>query len=322
MKFDLTIYFLLTKFCFRVMRPVVTHDVLVRGFAQGSITDSADDNGRRARLFGGADSIQQQPYDSSEDFSLHPLLQQVRLRLFAPQQQRAVLQSPLSAAADRSSELMLRFCAATSATLPHHKLATLRAEAASPDSFPIDWLDLPAIAHSYKLDLHAVQPSGNEKNVSALAGFQEGSSLPIKMKEGVTNRPVHGESTCEYSAVSASSRSLDAAARSTDGSGIAKLVHVAQQPRAPQGAIGRCSSMREVGIHHKPRHSATTPITSSPRLPQCANSRASSFAASPRDSHERQMRGSSVSAIKDSFIRRYSKTEVSPNSPPAAADVH
>lgn len=146
-------------------------------------TTGASGNGDLAGTPFTGDSIAEQPYDSNDDFTLHPLLQKIRHSLLYPSKQSALLQyqsdalrSPTrhEASKDRNGWHLLQFCAGTSAAFPHHKLATVRAEAASSESVPTDWLDLACVAHAYKLDSQRSQPA--RKN--AAPHTQTNSALP------------------------------------------------------------------------------------------------------------------------------------------------
>lgn len=79
----------------------------------------------------------------------------LRLWLHEPEQQAAVfhgLHRDAAGVKEETFNLLASFSRQTAALLPHHKLATERTAAADPTgSIPKDWLDLAAVARSYKL---------------------------------------------------------------------------------------------------------------------------------------------------------------------------
>lgn len=309
----------------------------------------------------GGDSIEQQPYDSSDDFMLHPLVRRVQECLLSPAEQRALLQYPcgtISRASgpkdplDRNGLHMLRFCAGTSAALPHHKLATLRAETANRDSIPTDWLDLAAVAQSYKLDpLTSQAGSSASANASAINAGSVAGSHPEAASCDIPEIPdckkiqhggvppnagvVRGASSFEndgkncmadrdaandsagLNSAQTPSRHYDTSATAAKGSFISKLVRPAQQ-RPGRGSSARSSSVKDIdGVSEIP----STPVTAS-RLPQCCATRTSIPTASPTSSHERHIRASSVTASKSAFVRRPWQPDQSWCSQPTSSDTH
>ncbi|KAL8434738.1 hypothetical protein ACSSS7_002983 [Eimeria intestinalis] len=301
----------------------------------------------------GKASIKEHPHDSSDDFTLHPLLQKIRQSLLSPTQQHALLQSPASGlgpgsgsetAKDRTTVHLLRFCAGTAAVLPHHKLATLRAEAAAADRVPTDWLDLTSVAHSYKLDAHSSQSSckasvshgGTQGAPQAelVAGSHSGASGPGQMNQnhqraGATVSP---EAPCQVvsahdvkasggcPALGSNKAHLPSKGDHLGGSGAAAIVtenpalgvplrHNSQA--ALQGPFARSTSMRNLRGSSDDKHDLpSTPVPAS-KLPQCGTGRLLGPVSSPAGSQERSLRGGSVSAVTHSLVRRSSRPDSS-----------
>lgn len=291
------------------------------------------------------DSIDEQPYDSSDNFTLHPLLQKVRQRLLSVHQQNAVLECQSNTVGKeagneeqmvRSGFHMLRFCAGTAAALPHHKLATLRAEAASPDCIPTDWLDFALVAHSYKLDTHSSQSTRRNPppHTKACAGHynaevpdcgrMQRSNQEERLPPSVEHRECLFPSQDMEVCGNVESRSLgsDAASLSSkeawardqisaemraEISSLSMFVRPGHSTTHPQTG-GRCSPMRRLAeASGQLCDLPSTPITSS-KLPQCGI-KPLGPRGSPAGSHERPVGDEGVSAIKNSFLSRSSKPE-------------
>ncbi|CDI75659.1 EF-hand domain-containing protein 1, related [Eimeria praecox] len=258
----------------------------------------------RRWLSSGGHSIEQQPYDSSDDFMLYPFVHKVRECLLSPAQQRTLLQNH-SSVASRPNDLedstrnglhMLRFCAGTSAALPHHKLATLRAEAANRECVPTDWLDLAAVCRSYKLDpqpsnasagvlqrhsssaeapqlnsgtcaypepsnLGKTQLSGTHPNA---AGTRDSDCFANDANELTADRNTVADSAGLYSGQTLAGN-CDATSKGAEAPSITRVLRPAAQ-RPARGSFGRSNSMRGVDGH--PCELPATPVTAS-RLPQC-----------------------------------------------------
>ncbi|KAL8424945.1 hypothetical protein Efla_007247 [Eimeria flavescens] len=325
-------------------------------FARAGINSPADEistavgGGAVNRPLFEGDSIKEQPHDSTDDFTLHPMLQKIRQTLISPSQQRTLLQSPSGALGrgagceaqkDRAAVHMLRFCAGTAAVLPHHKLATLRSEAASSDRLPTDWLDLASVAHSYKLDVQPSQSSGRAPapQTEAAAASQvdpPACSVPspsdcgethwTRQKERAqtalgqasgTGSARNGNARTECLALSSTLAHLSKDDAQTTDRGAGAMsnptltggLRLGQQ-HSVQGSTTRSSSMKNLrGSSGDPRELPGTPMTVS-KLPQCAAARLLGPAGSPSSSHERTARGGSMSSVTHSFIRRSSKPEV------------
>ncbi|CDJ29919.1 uncharacterized protein EMH_0005080 [Eimeria mitis] len=257
-------------------------------------------NSRRWLCFGGH-SIEQQPYDSSDDFMLHPFVQKVRECLLSPLQQRTLLQNHSSLTShpndfeDSSSTglQLLRFCAGTSAALPHHKLATLRAEGAKRDCVPTDWLDIGAVGRYYKLDPQPSQASSSVlpphsnsaealRSSSASCAYQEPADRGKTQRSGAlpnvtgtrdsgfcASDPTDVTADRDAGAGSAGLQSgqtvegnYDVPAKGSDALSITRLLRPAQQ-RPARGSFGRSYSMRDGDGHPEKdpwRDGTTVPV--------------------------------------------------------------
>ncbi|KAL8446603.1 hypothetical protein Emag_004710 [Eimeria magna] len=294
--------------------------------------------------------IKEHPHDSSDDFTLHPLLQKIRQSLLSPSQQHALLHSPTSASErgsggetvkDRTAVHLLRFCAGTAAVLPHHKLATLRSEAALADCVPTDWLDLTSVAHSYKLDGQSSQSSCKTSisHVSAqgapqaefVAGSPSGRGKMIEGRQrcGTT---VLSEASCQVvpahdvkasggcpglGSNKACLSSKDEHPADNDGAAIitenpATSVSMRHGHQAAlQGSSARSTSMRDLRGSPEDKHDLpSTPVPAS-KLPQCGTARLVGPVSSPADPQERSFRGGSLSATTHSLLRRSSRPDSS-----------
>ncbi|KAL8453641.1 hypothetical protein Emed_000776 [Eimeria media] len=294
--------------------------------------------------------IKEYPHDSSDDFTLHPLLQQIRQSLLSPSQQHALLQSPTSAVEggsggettkDKTTVHLLRFCAGTAAVLPHHKLATLRAEAAIADRVPTDWLDLTSVAHSYKLDAQSSQSSSKTSmsHASAQGAPQAESAARSLSARGEMDQSrqragetVLSEATCQVvsahdakasgggPALGSSKARLpskdehpadnDVAAIATENPALSVSLRHGHQA-ALQGSSTRSTSMRDLRKSSDDKHDLpATPLPAS-KLPQCGTARLVGPVSSPAGSQERSFRGGSVSATTHSLLRRSSRPDSS-----------
>ncbi|KAL8271091.1 hypothetical protein Esti_004945 [Eimeria stiedai] len=294
-------------------------------------------------------SIKEHPHDSSDDFTLHPLLQKIRQSLLSPSQQHTLLQSQSSGlergsggetAEDRTAVHLLRFCGGTAALLPHHKLATLRAEAALADRVPTDWLDLTSVAHSYKLDAQSSQPSCkatvshvgaqgapqaefvagslsrasgrgeiNQFHQRAEAPVSSGQTCKIESAHDVKASggcPALGSNNTHFSSIDEHPGDNGAAAIVTEKPALSVSLRHGHQATL-QGSSARSTSMRNLRGSSDDKHDlSSTPVPAS-KLPQCGTARLVGPVSSPAGSRERSSHGGSASGLTHSLLRRSSR---------------